>query len=160
MRRLVVLLTLLALAIPFAAGAAVRTPGDGTLSVRDLDGYIRVRATGAVIGHCDRCLLYLNEQVGADVIVPVVQGAKGSDTDFDDSNEKFGDGKRELRWKVVGGSFNMVVRNGSDVDLSVVGRGRVWVYGTKGSYSINGGPTLNPAPGPPSVQFPLSTLPQ
>jgi hypothetical protein len=159
MRRLVVFLTLLVLAIPVAAVAAVRTPGDGTLSVRDLDGYIRVRATGGVIGHCDQCSLFLDEQVNADEIFPVVTGAKGVDIgDGDLAKEKYSG--KDLRWKVIGGSFNVVVRNGSDVDLSVVGRGRVWVYGTKGSYAINGGSSLLVAPGPPSVQFPLSAIAQ
>lgn len=157
MRRLVVLLTLLALAIPFAAGAALRTPGDGTLSVRDLDGFVLVRAKGGVIGRCDRCTLFLNETQGADEIVPVVTGARGTDPDDDGANERFvGDGKRELRWKVIGASFLMIVRNGSDVDLSVVGRGRVSIYGSKGSYVLNGGPEIDVISAP--EKFPLNPI--
>jgi hypothetical protein len=155
MRRLTVSLTLLALAIPLAAGAAVRTPGDGTLSVRDLDGYVAVFAKGGVIGRCDQCVLFLDEQARADEIVPIVSGAKGVDnTDPDGANERF---RGNLRWKVIGGSFRMIVRNGStDVDLSVVGRGRVAIFGAKGYYVLNGGQTTQVAPGPPPVQFLLS----
>lgn len=138
MRRLVVFVTLLALATPFAASAAVRAPGDGTLSVRDLTGYISVRAKGGVIGRCDECTLVLNEQLGADEIAPVVSGAeKTEDTDDDGARERF-EGK-DLRWKVIGGAFRMVVRNGSDVDLSLVGKGRVIIRGTSGTYILNGG---------------------
>ena len=137
MRRLVVSLTLLALATPFAASAATSAPGDGTLAVRDLDGRISVWAKGAVIGRCDQCTLILDEREGADEIAPVVSGAKGVDTDEDGAKERFVG--KDLRWKVIGGSFRMVVRNALDVDLSVVGKGPlVKVAGTNGTYSLNG----------------------
>ena len=158
MRRIVVPVTLLVLALPLAAGAAVRTPGDGTLSVRDLDGYVSVSARGGVIGRCDRCTLFLNEKVGADEIVPIVSGAKGTDIDFDGAMERWSNivnGKGELRWKVIGGNFRMVVRNGSDVDLSVVGKGTAWIFGSKGFYFLNGSTSTQVAPGPPPVQLPL-----
>jgi hypothetical protein len=158
MRRIVVPVTLLVLALPIAAGAAVRTPGDGTLSVRDLDGYVRVRATGGVFGRCDRCSLFLDEQARADEIIPVVSGARGTDTDFDGAMERWSNvvsGKTELRWKVIGGSFNMIVRNGTDIDLSVVGRGKVWIFGSNGIYVLNGGQATPVLPGPPPEQFPL-----
>jgi hypothetical protein len=159
MRRIVVPVTLLVLALPIAAGAAVRTPGDGTLSVRDLDGYVAVWAKGGVIGRCDRCTLFLNERDGADEIVPVVSGARGTDTDFvDETNERFVPiGKTEVRWKVIGGSFKMIVRNGSDVDVSVVGKGRVSIFGAKGWYVLNGGQSTQVAPGPPPVLFILQS---
>jgi hypothetical protein len=160
MRRIVVPVTLLVLALPIAAGAAVRTPGDGTLSVRDLDGQITVSAKGGVIGRCDRCTLFLNERLGADEIVPVVSGAKGADTDLDDTSERWSNvltGKPELRWKVIGGSFKMIVRNGSDVDLSVVGRGWLKISGSRGTYVVNGGPSTPVAPGPNQVVVPLQS---
>lgn len=137
MRRLVVFTTLLALALPAAASAAVRAPGDGTLSVRDLDGSISVVAKGGVIGRCGQCVLILDEWK-TDEILPVVTGAKGTDLDDDGSKERFAG--KDLRWKVMGGSFKMIVRNGVDVDLSVVGKGRVlWIRGTNGFYVLNGG---------------------
>jgi len=136
MRRLVVLLTLLALALPVVAGASTRTAGDGTLSVRDLDGYIAVRAKGAVIGHCTECTIVLDELPGAEPLDPIVSGGKGIDTDADDEKERWSG--KDLRWKVVGASFRMIVRQGADVDLSVVGRGRFVLRGTDGSYSVNG----------------------
>lgn len=143
MRRLVVSLTLLALATPIAASASTSAPGDGTLSVRDLDGRVVVYAKGAVIGRCDQCTLTLDERDGADAIAPVVSGTtRGVDTDDDGAKERFVG--KDLRWKVIGGSFKMIVRGGVDVDLSVVGKGpRVLIAGTGGTYSLNGS---SPAP--------------
>jgi hypothetical protein len=154
MRRIVVPLTLLALALPIAASAGVRTPGDGTLSVRDLDGYVMVSAKGGVIGRCDQCRLFLDERQGADEIVPVVSGARGIDVDADGAKERYAG--KDLRWKVIGGSFVMIVRAGTDVDLSVVGKGNVSIFGTNGLYSLNGGDPLQVAPGPPPVLFRLT----
>ena len=139
MRRLVVSLTLLALATPFAAAAAVRAPGDGTLSVRDLDGQITVRiwSKGGVIGRCDYCNLFLDERVNSDEeIDPVVTGARGIDLDEDGAKERFVGS--DLRWKVSGSPFRMILRRGTDVDLSIVGKGRVTVQGTNGTFVLNG----------------------
>ena len=137
MRRLVVFTTLLALALSTAASAAVRAPGDGTLSVRDLDGSITVLARGGVIGRCSQCVLVLDEW-RTDEILPIVTGAKGTDLDEDEAKERFAG--KDLRWKVMGGSFKMIVRSGVDVDLSVVGKGRVdRLRGTNGYYVLNGG---------------------
>ena len=138
MRRTVVFTTLLALALPATALGAVRSPGDGTLSVRDLDGSISVLAKGGVIGRCGQCILMLDERTDADVILPVVKGAKGTDLDDDDVKERYAG--KDLRWKVMGGSFRMTVRSGVDVDLSVVGKGRVVsIKGTDGTFVLNGG---------------------
>jgi hypothetical protein len=137
MRRLVVFTTLLALALPAAASAAVRAPGDGTLSVRDLDGSIAVVAKGGVIGRCGQCVLVLDEWK-TDEILPIVTGARGTDLDDDGAKERFVG--KDLRWKVMGGSFSMIVRSGVDVDLSLVGKGRVrWIRGSNGTYVLNGG---------------------
>lgn len=135
MRRTVVLLTLLALAAPFAATAAMRAPGDGTLAVRGLDGQIRVAATGAIVGRCGECKLFVDERWESSTINPVVVGARGVDQD-DDGDRDFYEGKN-LRWRVLGGSFFLRVRAGKDVDVSVIGKGVVWIRGTAGSYTVN-----------------------
>jgi hypothetical protein len=50
----------------------------------------------------------------------------------------------------------MIVRNGTDVDLSVVGKGNVSIFGSNGSYVLNGGTPFDVAPGPPPVIFRLT----
>lgn len=159
MRRTVVFLTLLALAIPLAASAAVKAPGDGTLSVRDLEGTITVRiwSRGGVIGRCDRCNLFLDERVNADEgLAPVVVGARGEDLDEDGASERFRG--TDLRWKVMDSPLRMVIRRGADVDLSIVGKGHFTIQGTSGTFVLNGeafavpiasyGSRLHPVPGP------------
>jgi hypothetical protein len=141
MRRTVVFVTLLALATPFAAAAAVRAQGDGTLSVRDLDGQITVRiwSKGGVIGRCDRCNLFLDERVvSEDELDPFVTGARGVDVDEDGAKERFIG--RDLRWRVMDTPFRMVIRRGVDVDLSIVGKGRIAIQGTApgGTFVLNG----------------------
>ncbi len=139
MRRLVVLTTLLVLALPGVASATVRAPGDGTLSVRDLDGSVSVHVRGGVIGRCSQCVLVLDEW-RTDELAPVVTGAGVNRTDLDDDDAKERFVGKDLRWKVMGGSFSMIVRRGVDVDISLVGKGRVdWIRGTNGSYVLNGG---------------------
>jgi hypothetical protein len=141
MRRPVVFVTLLALATPFAAAAGVRAPGDGTLSVRDLEGQITVRiwSKGGVIGRCDRCSLFLDERIGSvDEVDPIVSGARGIDVDEDGAKERFTG--RDLRWRIMDTPFRMVIRRGVDVDLSIVGKGNVSIQGTApgGTFVLNG----------------------
>lgn len=159
MRRTVVFLILLVLAIPLAASAAVKAPGDGTLSVRDLEGTISVWiwSKGGVIGRCDRCDLFLDERIGADEgLAPVVAGTRGIDLDQDGASERFRG--TDLRWKVMDSPLRMVIRRGSDVDLSIVGKGRFTIQGIAGTFVLNGesfgvpvasyGSRLHPVPGP------------
>jgi hypothetical protein len=135
MRRLVALVGLLLLAAPLSAGATLRSPTDGTLSVRDLNGSVEIRARGGVIGRCDRCVLILDEWRDDEPITPVVTRGRGTDIDGDGDLERFVG--RDVRWRVVGGSFKMIVRRGTDVDLSAVGRGWVRISGTAGTYVLN-----------------------
>ena len=152
MRRLVVFATLLALVLSSAASASVRAPGDGTLSVRDLDGSISVLVKGGVIGRCSQCVLVLDEWKDEELL-PKVTGAKGTDIDEDGTKERFAG--KDLRWKVMGGSFSMTVRYGVDVDLSLVGKGRVVrIRGTNGAYVLNNGESqLVQLTSPPSFQL-------
>jgi hypothetical protein len=145
MRRLVVLCTLLALAVPVAAGASTRAVGDGTLSVRDLDGVpagisvsIRVTAQAGLIGRCDQCAFRLDDLRPNDASDPLVTGAERSrDVDGDGEDEFFSG--RDVRWKIVGGGYWLKIRQGRDIDLSVVGKARVRLRGTSGTYVVNDG---------------------
>ena len=144
MRRLVVLATLLAFALPATAGASPRAAGDETLSVRDLvwagTGIsVSIKARGALIGRCDQCGFRLEDRVGGgDAIVTGAEHALDIDRD---GEVEFYRGK-DVRWKIIGGSFQLTVRQGRDIDLSVVGKGNVKLRGTEGKYAVNGGESL------------------
>lgn len=140
MRRIVVFLTLCALAAPLAAFAAPRALGDGTLAVRDLNGRFVVYAKGGIVGRCDRCILLVEEWREDDSIDPRISGAKGLDLDGDGDVDRYQ--VRDGRWKVIGGSFHVVVSSATDADISVVGKGKGSLRGTAGSYSVNGGEFL------------------
>ena len=139
MRRLVAFLVLLTLGVPLSAAAsgpgALRSPANGTLSVRDLNGFVEIRARGAVIGRCDRCVLILDEWRDEEPLAPVVTRGRGIDLDGDGDLDRFVG--RDVRWRVAGGSFKMIVRRGTDVDVSAVGQGWVRISGTAGTYVVN-----------------------
>jgi hypothetical protein len=151
MRRVVAFLSVLALAAPFAASGSVHVAGDGTLSVRDLEGLpngisVSIRATGAVIGRCDQCSFRLEDLTMNDAGVPVVTGAE-RERDIDKDGEVEFYSGRDVRWKVLGGRYWLKIRQARDVDLSVVGRGTVLrLRGTAGTYSVNDGADKNVLP--------------
>lgn len=140
MRRLVVLVTVLALAVPVAAVGSVRSPGDGTLSVTKVDGSVRIKGKGAIIGRCDRCVLRIDDVRESDPIRPFVTRPngvqRGVDLDGDGDADRFVG--TNLRWKIIGGSFEVQVAQGTGVGISFVGRGWVRVAGTAGTYFVNG----------------------
>jgi hypothetical protein len=149
MRRLVVVCTLLGLALPIAAGAAPRAAGDGTLSVSDLAEVrtgvfsvrIRVVQQAGLIGRCDQCAFRLDDirPNDLDEAVPLVTGAETTrDLDGDGEDEYFRGS--DVRWKMVGGGYVLRIRQGRDIDLSVVGKARVHLRGVDGKYSVNDGP--------------------
>jgi len=140
MRRIVVFLTLCALAAPLAAFAVPRALGDGTLAVRDLNGRFVVHAKGGIVGRCDRCVLRVDERNDEEPIDPRVFGAKGLDLDGDGDFDRYQ--VRDGRWKIIGGSFHVVVSSATDADISLVGKGWGSLRGTAGTYSLNGGDFL------------------
>ena len=144
MRRLVVLVILLALAAPAAVSGSVRGASDGTLSIRDLNGVpagvsLEIRARGGLIGRCDQCAFRLEDRDPADLAVPIVAGTDLTKRDIDGDDEiEFYTGS-DVRWKMIGGKFTLRVRQGRDVDISVAGTGLVRLRGAAGTYSVNGG---------------------
>jgi hypothetical protein len=147
MRRLVVLCSLLVLALPLAAGASTRAIGDGTLSVNDLAEVrpgvsvsIRVTQQAGLIGRCDQCSFRLDDIRPNDLTIaaPLVTGAETVKDIDGDGEEEFFSG-RDIRWKIVGGGYVLKIRQGRDIDLSVVGKARVRIRGVDGRYSRDGG---------------------
>ena len=147
MRRLVVLCSLLVLALPLAAGASTRAIGDGTLSVNDLAEVrpgiavsVRVMQQAGLIGRCDQCSFRLDDIRPNDLTLaaPLVTGAETVKDIDGDGEEEFFSG-RDIRWKIVGGGYALKIRQGRDIDLSVVGKARVRIRGVNGTYSVNDG---------------------
>jgi hypothetical protein len=137
MRKTLVCLALLALALPVAAVSAV-SAGEGTLSVEDGRGKISLDARGGVIGRLDRGTLTIYDKTPGDQNFPVVNGADAPEVFFADGSVRYrGTG---LRFRVIGGGFRIAVQ-GRGIDLSVVGKGNGFIEGDTlepGVYSLDG----------------------
>ena len=137
MRRTLVLLALLALAIPVAATGASRA-GDGTLTVEDGRGKVTVRARGGLIGRLERGSVTVFDLTPRDANAPVVTGDDQPTVLVGVNGVRYrGAG---IRFRVLGGNFRVVV-DGRGIDLSVVGRGEGVLEGAAlnpGLYSLDG----------------------
>jgi hypothetical protein len=142
MRRLLTF-AVLALALGLPAGIAARPsgPNDGTLSVKDARGIITIQgpARGGVIGSFAKGSVTINDPVDGDGTGPIVTG---DDWSKDKSETATVWGGTRVRFRIIGGTFRIVVR-GRGINLSFVGKGNIIVNGAgtedDGSYAVNGG---------------------
>lgn len=153
MRRLLIPLAVLALALP-AGGLAARTdPGDGTLSVRDGRGTFTIAARGGVIGSFAKGSVVVIDPIPDDGTGPIVSG---DDWHVDKSDTTTVYGGTKVRFRLIGGKFRIRVQ-GVGINLSVVGKGQVILRGKgtddDGSYALNGGAWTSI---PDYAQFPLT----
>jgi len=155
MRRLLTFAMLAALALPAASAARTQGANDGTVSVRDARGTITISGRGGVIGSFARGSVTIADPIEGDGTGPVVTGDDWS-RDRDATTTTWGGTK--VRFRIIGGSFRIVVR-GRGINLSLVGTGKVTLSGAgtadDGSYSVNGGDYIS-VPGFPFA-FPLSS---
>jgi hypothetical protein len=146
-RNLAFICALSALALPGAASAATRAPGDGTLLVKDGIGTVKVTAKGGIIGHFGVGVLTVRDPNPDDNISEVVNGADGSHEVNSMVTRYWG---KDVRFRYLGGKFTVTV-SGSDIDLSAIGKGTVFLVGMgtadDGTYSVNG-QAAQPFPGP------------
>ena len=153
MRRLLIALALVALAVPAAAAGVRLDPADGTLSVRDGRGTFTVNARGGVIGSFARGRVIITDPVDGDGTGPIVSG---DDWHKDRSDTTTVYGGTRVRFRLIGGSFRIRMV-GVGVNLAVVGRGTVTLNGQgtddDGTYSVDG---ATYAPVPDFAQFPLN----
>jgi hypothetical protein len=137
-RKLLACLAVLACGIPAAAGASVRGPGDGTLSVRDARGTFIVSARGGIIGTFARGRVVITDPDPSDGTGPIVTG---NDWRRERSDTTTVYGGTKVRFRLIGGFFKVRVV-GVGVNISVVGRGTVGLTGEgtvdDGTYSIDG----------------------
>jgi hypothetical protein len=161
-RRTLVLLALLALAVPLAASASPRA-GDGTLSVESGRGKVSVQARGGLIGRLDRGTVTIFDLTPNDAFQAVVAGEDQPLLPVGDNGLRYrGAG---IRFRIIGGSFRVVIQ-GRGIDLSVVGRGTGTLEGETaepGLYSLDGAdcrktPASCAALPQPAVKFKLGTV--
>ena len=140
MRRLVTF-SMIALALALPAGVAAR-PGasnDGTLSVKDSRGVITIQGRGGVIGSFAKGSVTINDPIDGDGTGPIVTG---DDWSKDKSETATVWGGTKVRFRIIGGTFRIVVR-GRGINLSYVGKGSVILNGAgtddDGTYAVNGG---------------------
>ena len=137
MRKTLIFLALLALALPVAAVSAT-SAGEGTLSVEDGRGKVNLDARGGVIGRLDRGTITVYDKTPGDASFPVVTGADQPEIFLADNGIRYrGAG---LRFRVIGGGFRILLQ-GRGIDLSVVGKGTGFIEGDTlepGVYSLDG----------------------
>ena len=124
------------LAFPVAGAAAPRD--NGTLSVKNATASISFAARGAILGHCDRCTVWIDDPNPADGAPPVVMPLGVQRTQLSDTKANYVG--NDLRFKVIGGFFRVKVI-GTGIDLSVVASGSAVLDGEgtgSGTYSIDG----------------------
>ena len=147
MRRLLTFAVLaLALALPAGVSARTTTSADGTLSVKDARGVVTIQGRGAVIGSFAKGSVTINDPIDGDGTGPIVTG---DDWSKDKSDTATVWGGTKVRFRIIGGTFKIVVR-GRGINLSFVGRGNIILNGAgtddDGSYAVNGSEyTLLPA---------------
>jgi hypothetical protein len=139
MRRLLTFAVLaLALALPAGAAARQRGTDDGTLSVKDARGVVTIQGRGAVIGNFNKGQVTINDPVDGDGTGPIVTGDEWSK---DKSETATVWGGTKVRFRIIGGTFRIVVR-GRGINLSFVGKANIILNGMgtddDGSYATNG----------------------
>lgn len=148
MRRLFLVILLVCLAAPSAALALRRAPGDGTLAVRNGEGFLRLDITGAVIGRLDAGRLELVSPSVDDCDEWAVWGAdRTRSRSLRDGTTTcvfavFARTSESIRFRVVlGPQETLTIRNGSGFSLSAVGQGTGFIKGAgefDGVLSLNG----------------------
>jgi hypothetical protein len=141
MRRLLLFVVLLALAVPSAAWALRHAPGDGTLSVARADDYVALNIRGAVLGRTSGYIEIVDPKEG-DCSAESVWGArtpKESETRAGLLVCRYSGAN--VRFRLVGGRQWVRVW-GPEVFVSAVGRGNVWFQNRYedrvGTYSFDG----------------------
>lgn len=164
MRRIAALtVLLLALAVPAAAWALTQSPGDGTLVVKNGTGprgtpVVTLVITGAAIGHVSGLgTIVIEDLTPNNAANPEVTGAAYR-KDVSDTGTVTKWGGVDFRFRAIG-AYRITIY-GSDVDLSAVGHGYVWLTGLSdptagdGTYSLNGA-TFRSLPATTLVKAPI-----
>ena len=140
MRRLVVLIGVLTLALPAGAGAIQRGPGDGSLVVENAQGVVTLAVRGGIIGRFDQGTIEIFDPVVGDGSGPIVRGYQKVRELGPRRTQYSGEG--DVRFRLIGGSYRVTI-SAIGLDVSAVGKGAAVLDGTgfadqPGRYSLNG----------------------
>ena len=147
------LFVLASLAATAPVGAAGNLLGryaqsDGTFSLRDGRGsFALLSMTGSVLGRIDRGTLTITrdpDQPGS----PIVRGYKSMKIRSATTVQYFSNNKTPIRFRILGGKFDLRIDGATGAELSVVARGRAMLDGagfdelglSDGEYSLNDAP--------------------
>ena len=139
MRRILLILLVCALAAPIAAFARSTVPGDGSLSVRNGDGQVRLLLRGSVIGKVeDGRLTVIDPARDCELLLVWETDAPLREWITTDGETACTFSGTDLRFRFVGG-LNELRVSGTGIYLSAVGKGSARLRGTDGTYSLDGG---------------------
>jgi hypothetical protein len=127
MRRLLLILSLLALLAPAAAFALRGQPGDGTLVIENGRGVVQVTARGGLIGRADSARITIEDPNPNDGTV-IISGAVRA---HDLSDTKTVYTGTDIRFRITSGFFRIKVV-GVGINLGAVARGSVIIQGVGG----------------------------
>src|SRR6266545_6377850 len=117
MRALLTFAMLAALALPAASAARNQGANDGTLAVRDARGTVTISARGGVIGSFIRGSVTISDPVDGAGTGPIVTGDDFTPIERHATTTTWRGAK--VRFRIIGGSFRIVVR-GRGINLSLV----------------------------------------
>ncbi len=146
MRRYLALIALASAAVPAVALGSPSAPGDGTLTVRNADGVVRLTLRGAILGKLGGGRL---EVIDPDVACD--QLSVWGEEDATEREREARDGGKQvacvfkgkaIRFRLIGGQHELRIA-GRGIWVSAVGVGRVFLRGSArrdpdGTFSING----------------------
>jgi hypothetical protein len=144
MRRLA-LLTILVFALALPVAGLATTSDDGTLSVRNGYGLVKLNFSGSAVGRIAGGKVVATDPVLDDGAGLVFWGCDSKRTDLTATTTVCSG--ENIRFRAIGGKYKLLVR-GSGIFLSVVGRGVVTLDGSgdnpdverDGVYSLNDQP--------------------
>jgi hypothetical protein len=157
MRRTAFLFVLVALLLPAAAWAGKTVLGDGTLSIRNGDGNVRLDLDrGVAIGRVGSGRIELVSPKDTGCATPLVWDdgeqmlgiAEERTIDFETGVEvcvyRAAKG-RSLRFRLLGSEARSIRLVGQNISLSAVGRGKGWIEGSNSDLELDGTWSLNGA---------------
>ena len=142
MRRLALVLGVLALLLPTVGEAVKRAAGDGTLVVDNANGLVTLSVRGGIIGRIDQGTIVVGDPIEGDGPPPRVTGWQERERVPGQNRWKYTSEQCEIRFRLIGGLYRVRI-DAIGIDLSIVGKGTGVLDGSgyadqSGRFSLNG----------------------